>query len=86
VPIDELARKRDVLDDDVVADALAAHELAAAVHLAVELDALLLGERLLHGGEARGLLPQAHLHVRLGHHAVEEGQVVAEREDRLSGR
>jgi hypothetical protein len=32
--------------------------------------------------ERRGLLPQAHLDVRLGHHAVEERQVVAERIDR----
>ena len=61
---DELPGERDLLDDLVVADGFRAHELAVAVHLAVELHPLLLGERLLHGGERAGLLVEPHVLVR----------------------
>ena len=44
---------------------------------------LALRERLLHGGERRGLLVEAHAHVRLGHDEVEEREVIAEGEDAL---
>ncbi len=57
---DELPGERDLLDDLVVADGLRADELPVAVDLAVELDALPLGERLLHGGELARLLVEAH--------------------------
>ena len=78
----QLTRLGDVLDDDVVADAFASDQLAVALHFAVELDALLLGEGLLYSGERRSLFTQAHLDVGFGHDAVEKRQVVAERKHR----
>ncbi len=80
-PRDDLAREGDLLDDLVVADGLAAGELPVAEDLAVELDALLLRERLLHGGERVRLLLEPHVDVLLGHDEVEEREVVAEGED-----
>ena len=81
---DELAGKRELLDDLVVADGLRADELSVAMNLAVELDAVLLREVVLHRRELARPAPSRPMsRCAFGMIEIEEREVIAEREDAL---